>query len=385
MQIIVDKLDRTWGLSLQIGLVSGWLSGEGNGLSIITNHYNPQLFPSLKKYVTETDRPVTEIETHEPTLVGPYPATKWVQRSNLENYAVILAHLPWELYPKKKQRWLGRIPSYANTGGNVILRSLIRLMILPWRRAVRTLNRHRDRSAVTAAKQIYIYDDRMRKPVNDFYDRDPELISPVAPVGQGKNVDPENTIIAMGPLEPLQNVKRIIDAFYVFVNRLGTQRRQDWDGRNPMQMWQSGDFTLEIHGKGDGKKYLKDYAESQQLEDQIEFGDWMQIENYDSLLESALAVIDVPLAGDASPLVYHAISLGVPAVHCRHHKGLDTLLSDSELSHKTSSTNADEIASCLLDAVRIPTSSRQPNESLKKALEVESSAQYFLEQFEDEL
>jgi glycosyltransferase involved in cell wall biosynthesis len=237
---------------------------------------------------------------------------------------------------------------------------------------MRFWNRSRDQSTVQSADNVLIYDDRLRKPVQDIYDVEPELISPVAAIGQGKTTDPDNKILAVGPYEPLQNIKRIIDAFYLFVNRLGTQRRDDWDGRNPMQMWQSGDFKLNLHGAGDGKSYLKDYAESQQLEDQIEFPDWIVPENLERELESALAVIDVPLGGDASTVAYHAIAMGVPTVHTRHHQGIDTLIENSDLSLKTKSTDDNHIARNLLNAVRVPTSSRQPVESLRNALDVES-------------
>lgn len=375
MQFLVDRLDRSWGFPLQVGLLAGWLAGEDSATTVHTTDYDADCFPSLESVVTESSSPGSTLDPSEPTLVGPYPATTWAASASPDRYSVVLPHLPWDLYPSKRKHWLGGVPSYAEGGGGLFLRALSAPFTYPWRKTRTTWNRRRDRAGVTGAETVYIYDDRLRKPVKDFYDVEPELINPVAAVGPGKSTDPESTIVASGPYEPLHNFKRIIDAFYLFVNRLGTQRRQDWDGRNPTQLWTSGDFTLKLHGRGSGGEYLREYAESQQLGDQVEFEDWIPTEDYDAELSSSLAIVEVPLAGDASSLVYHGLSLGVPAVHTRHHRGLDTLLEGSELSHKTSSTNADEIATKLLRAVQIPTSQRQPIEDLKKALSVESGAE----------
>lgn len=375
MQFLVERLDRSWGFSLQVGLLAGWLAGEDSTTRIHTTSYDRECFPSLEASVTETSSPGSSLGNSEPTLVGPYPATNRAAGTSLETYSVVLPDLPWDLYPKKRKRWLGEPPSYSEGGGGLFLRALSAPFRYPWRKTSTAWKRRRDRAGVTGAETVYIYDDRLRKPVKDFYDVEPELINPVAAVGPGKSTDPESTIIASGPYEPLHNFKRIIDAFYLFVNRLGTQRRQDWDGRTPTQLWTSGDFTLKLHGRGSGEEYLREYAESQQLGDQVEFEGWIHTEDYDAEVSSSLAIVEVPLAGDASSLVYHGLSLGVPAVHTRHHRGLDTLLEGSNLSHKTSSTNADEIATKLLGAVQTPTSHRQPIDDLKKALSVESGAE----------
>lgn len=377
MQFLVDRLDRPWGLSFQVSLLSNWLAGELEELSIHTEHYNPDYFPSIQSLVVESDNPWKNLDKETPTIVGPYPATNWARKAKLKNYSVILSSLPWTIYPSKRKRWLGQIPAYSQNNSSLVARGISNAIAAPWRKLRRSWNRSGDRKAVQNAENVFVYDDRMLKPTKDFYEIEPQLINPVAPVGQGKSSDPDNEILAVGPYDSLQNIKRIIDAFYLFVNRLGTQRREDWDGRNPMQMWQSGDFTLKLHGDGDGEEYLKDYAESQQLDDQIEFSDWIPREEYNKKLQSAITVIDVPLAGDASPLVYLGIALGVPAVHTRHHKGLDTFLEDSSLSYKTKSTSSDQMANQILNAVRTPTSKRKPNKALKKALAVKAGAKNF--------
>ncbi|MFB6345195.1 MAG: hypothetical protein ABEK50_05395 [bacterium] len=376
MQIVVDHLTRPWGLDLQVGLTAGWLSSRNEAVSVYATDYDETFFPAIENHVTVSSSPGSKLDPSAPTLCGPYPANYWPYQAGVNNYSVLMPYIPWDLYPRKKRNWLGRLPAYLSEDRKLILESLLELCYYPWYTIRKTYQRLLDRNAVEGAKDIFIYDDRLRKPVQDVYGREPTLISPVAAIGSGKTSDPDQKIVAMGPYEPLQNVKRLIDAFYLFVNLLGTQRREDWDGRNPMQMWQPGNFTLEIFGRGDGKSYLEEYAESQQLGEQIEFNDWVPSEDYDSTIGSALAVIDIPLAGDASTLVYHALAMGVPAVHTRHHRGIDTFLEDSPLSIKTSSTDTTQIAQGILEAAKVPSSQRIPNDDLKKAMDVESGAKH---------
>lgn len=380
MQFAVNHLKRPWGLDLQVGLLGGWMQNESEDVSIHTPNYNRSYFPNLEPIVEETDNLAGSLRSDEPTLAGPYPAAVQPSKAGVSNYSILMSHIPWDLYPRKKNEWLGRLPVYVSKNRQLFIRSLMELLLYPWVKTRVAYRRFRDQRAVANAKEIYVYDDRLRKPVRDIYDRDPTLISPVAAIGGSKTSDPDQKIIAMGPHDPIQNTKRIIDAFYLFVNRLGTQRRDDWDGRNPMQMWRSGDFVLKLHGRGDGKDYLRDYAESQQLEDQIEFKDWTAGEDYETEIGSALAVLDVPLGGDASTLVYHALAMGVPAVHTRYHRGLDTFIEDSTLSFKTSSTDTTAIAKGLLNAATVPSSERVPNENLKKALDLESGARHLKDQ-----
>lgn len=380
MQIAVNHLDRPWGLDLQVGLLGGWLGSQSKNFRIHTRRFEEAHYSSLDDTVSVSSRPWSHLEVDEPTLAGPFPACCWPHRAGVKNYSLLMPDLPWDLYPKKKQKWLGRLPVYVKNNRSLLLRSLFRAMVYPWVKTRSLYRRYRDQRALANANNVFIYDDRLRKPVQDLYDRDPTLISPVAAIGGGKSTDPDQKILAVGPLDPQQNVKQLIDAFYLFVNRLGTRRREDWDGRNPMQMWQSGDFKLEIHGTGSGEEYLKDYASSQQLEDQVNFKDWIPREDYDSAIESSLAVVDIPLGGDVSTLVYHALAMGVPAIHTRHHRGIDTFLEDSDLSFKTSSTDTAEIAEALLAAAKVPSSKRVPNSTLKKALDVESGAKHLLEE-----
>lgn len=380
MQFVVNQLNRPWGLNLQIGLLGGWISGRDGTVSIHTTSLNKDYFPTVASSVVVSSNPSTTIDADQPTLTGPYPAVRWTHRAGVDNYSILMSHIPWNLYPKKKNQWLGRLPVYVSNNSQLLWRSIMELLLLPWHKTRLAYRRFQDQRSVQAAREIYIYDDRLRKPVRDVYDRDPTLISPVAAIGGAKTSDPDKKIVAMGPHDPIQNTKRIIDAFYLFVNRLGTQRREDWDGRNPMQMWQAGDFVLELHGTGDGEDYLREYADSQQLEDQVTFEEWVPSEDYESVIGDAMAVVDVPLAGDASTLVYHALAMGVPAVHTRYHRGLDTFIEDSSLSFKTSSTDTTAIGKSLLDAVKVPSSERMPNKSLKKALEVESGAEHLTEE-----
>jgi glycosyltransferase involved in cell wall biosynthesis len=378
MQLLVDRLDRPWGYSLQVGLLTGWMTGEDFPLSVHTASFESSFFPSIEKNVTQNPDPSASLDADEPALVGPYPATSWAEEAGLEQYSVIVPDLPWSLYPGERRRWLGEVSSYSS-GENTFVNGLASTVTYPWQKMKDSWNRRTDRSAVQNADSVYIYDDRLRKPVRQVYEVEPELISPVAAVGPGKSTDPDNQVLCVGPYEATRNLKRILDAFYLFVNRLGTQRRDDWDGRNPNQLWHSGDFTLKLCGEGAGESFLRDYAESQQLEDQVEFTNWVPNEEYHTALSSSLAVLDVPLAGGGSSVVYHGLSLGVPAVHTHFHRGLDSLLENSPLSHKTSSTNADEIANKLLRAVQTPTTERQPNDDLKQALSVESGARRFLD------
>ncbi len=377
MQLFVNRLDRAWGFPLQVGLLAGWLAKDDTLLSIHTQRYDHTVYPSLKEYVKVGPPSQNNIKREAPSLVGPYPCTSWARQSGLESFSVLLPYLPWEIYPSERNRWLGQISSYGYGGAWEFLKDAGGLFISPFRKVNNMWKRRADRGTVQSAKSVCIYDDRLRKPVRDIYDVEPELINPIAAVGQGRSYDPDNRIIAIGPYAPLQNYKRLIDAFYLFVNRLGTKRREDWNGRNPMQMWQSGDFTLRLHGEGEGEEFLRDYTESQQLEGQVEFMGWIPPEDIDAQLRSALAVVDVPLAGDASATTYHAMSLGVPAVHTRHHRGLDSLVEDNQLSHRTKSTDSNLIANSLLDAVKTPTSERQPIDALKKTLEVESAVRFF--------
>lgn len=380
MQIMIDKLNRPWGLDRQVKLITAWLQNEDEPVTVNTGSYDQDNFPSIKRSVRVSKRPWKSVDPAEPALIGPYPATRWARKAKLTNFTVILPYLPWDLYPAKKQRWLGRLPTYTSANRGWFLRSVTSLITYPWRKTINYMNRRQDQAAVKSADQVFVYDNRLQKPVNDLYGVDPELINPMAAVGRGQSTDPDNTILAVGPYVPLQNTKRIIDAFYLFVNRLGTQRRENWDDQNPMQMWQPGNFTLHLCGDGPGETYLKEYASSQQLQDQVEFKSWIPPENYDRELKSSLVFVDVPLAGDASPLVYQALSLGVPAVHSRHHRGFETLLKNSSLSRKTNSTDVDHTANQLLDAARIPISLRKSNSNLKKALSVKSGVKFFLKE-----
>lgn len=377
MQLLLERLDRPWGLAHQFGLLAGWLSGEDYSLSVHTATFDSSWFPSIEGNVTQSTSPGETIEPNEPTLVGPYPATIWANQVDLDEYSVVIPDLPWSLYRGEQRRWLGELACYSS-GGSTFLNGLTSTVTYPWRKMKDSWKRKKDRAALRNANTVYIYDERLRKPVREVYEIEPELIAPVAAVGPGKSNEPDNQVLCVGPYEPTRNIKRIIDAFYLFVNRLGVQRRDDWDGRNQKQMWHTGDFTLKLHGDGPGEEFLRDYAESQQIGDRIEFADWIPTEQFHKALSSSLAILDVPLAGGGSSLVYHGLSLGVPAVHTHYHRGLDSLLEGSPLSLKTSSTDADEIANQLLRAVQIPTSERQPDDQLKQALSVESGARRFL-------
>jgi len=383
MQFLVERLDRPWGLAKQFGLLAGRLTGEDYSLSVHTASFEPSRFPSVEDNVIESTSPDKTVDPDEPALVGPYPATIWAGQAELEKYSVVVPDIPWSLYPGERRRWLGNLASYSS-GGSTIIGGLTSAVTYPWRRMKDSRKRSTDRSTVRNAGTIYIYDERLREPVREVYEVDPELIAPVAAVGPEKSNDPDNQVLCVGPYEPTRNVKRIIDAFYLFVNRLGVQRHDDWDGRNQKQLWHTGNFTLKLHGDGPGEDFLRDYAESQQIEDRVEFADWIPTEQYHKALTSSLAVLDVPLAGGGSSIVYHGLSLGVPAVHTHYHRGLDSLTEDSSLSLKTNSTDTDEIANQLLRAVRTPTSQRQPDDHLKEALSVESGARRFLQDFDNE-
>jgi len=159
MQLLVNRLDRPWGLAHQFGLLAGWLSGEDYSLSVHTASYESTWFPSVETTVKESDAPGETVEPSEPTLVGPYPATIWANQADLKEYSLVIPDLPWSLYPGERRRWLGELASYSS-GGNTFLDGITSTVTYPWRKMKDSWKRRRDRSAVEAAANYHGRDIR---------------------------------------------------------------------------------------------------------------------------------------------------------------------------------------------------------------------------------
>lgn len=379
MQIVVDRLDRPWGLAQQARWLGRWLADRGKSPRVVTRRMNEATSAEPIPWIEVSRRPWRRLDPSRPTLAGPYPAVGWAKRADVERYSLLLSHLPWGLYPSRQREWLGRLPVYYRNNRDLFWRSLRYLMTAPFRGVNRRWKRWRDQRAARDARRLFVLDDRLREPVDDLYGRSPESVRPIVPVGHEGVNDPEKYFLVLAPLEPVQNLRRIVDAFYLFVNRLGARHQPDWEEAHPLRMWKPGDVELHIYGEGSGEDYLRDYVRSQQLEDQVTVASWPEPGRLDSMIRSALAVLDIPLAGNASILPYQALASGVPAVYTQWHKELEAAIGDSRLAHRVGGTREDEIARGLLEASRVPTSERTPLQKLREVLSPESSVTRLVE------
>jgi len=223
-----------------------------------------------------------------------------------------------------------------------------------------------------------VYDQRLTEPVESIHDRSPELIPPILPEPRSHNQAPTGYYLAVAPLEPDRNLHNLIDALYLVLRRYGARFQADWDQENPFQSGALHDFQLQIVGQGGGLEYLQSYAESQNLGEQIEFTDWLAPEELERMIRSAIAVVDIPLTGDASVLPYQAMANGVPAIYSRSHPGIDSLVEHSSLARQIRPTDTDAAARYMLDAARVPVEERTPVTGLAEALDPGNNIQNFL-------
>ncbi len=379
MQVLLRQLTRPWGLEQQIGLLARWLRAEGEEVRVVTRRFNPTYFGSVEGDVVETPHPWKSVDPARPTLVGSYPATLWARKASLENYSVTLPYLPWGLYPRKQRDWVGRLPSYVNNRSDLITGSLKVIAGSPFRWVKRRWHRFNDGWTIRNARNVFVYDSRLVEPVEALYDRSPRLLPPMAASGRSASPEPGNKFLTIAPLEPAQNLHNLLDAFSIFVHRLGQRRRESWEG-DPSGPWEQGNITLTICGEGQGHSYLKSYAESQKISEAVEFKPWPSPEKREPILRSALGFVDLPLSGDASALAYHAMSMGVPAVYSRRHDALDSLLESQPLSLPVDRPRSDDaIAKALLRASQVPRSQRQTSPDLKEALSPDANVKPLME------
>ncbi len=369
MQIVVKRLDRPWGLARQAHLLARWWHQEDRQLRVVVGENPGEVPEGLADRVVVSARPWRSIDPDRPTLAGPHPAASWVHRAGVERYSLLMTHLPWGLYPSRQQRWLGRLPVYYRGNRELLWRALRYLMVYPVRRLRSAWNRRRDRRAVHGADRLLLLDERLRDPVEDLYGRSGEPVLPMVPVGHEGVRDPERYFLVATPLEPIHNLRRIIDAFYLFVNRLGVRHQPDWERAQPLRMWEPGDVELRVYGEGSGESYLRDYTRSQQLEDQVTVKPWPAPSELDRAVRRALAVVDLPLGGGGSILPYQALSEGVPAVYTQFHPRLESRLDEEPLAHRVGGTDTSGIGRAMLSASRVRTSRRTPIKALREQLE----------------
>lgn len=378
MQIVVERLDRPWGLARQAHLLARWWSHGDRELKVVVGD-GTDVPEDLEPSVVTASSPPRVIDPDRPTLAGPYPAASWVHRAGVQRYCLLLTHLPWGLYPSRQQRWLGRLPVYYRGNRDLLWRSLRHLMFLPVRRLRAAWNRRRDRRAVKEADRVFLLDGRLKDPVEDLYGREGELVLPIVPAGHEGVRDPNHYFLAAAPLEPIHNLRRIVDAFYLFVNRLGVRHRPDWEKAQPLRMWKPGDVQLRVYGRGSGKGYLRDYADAQQLGDRVTFEPWPAPSELDRVVRKALAVVDVPLGGGGSTLPYQALSEGVPAVYTQYHDRLEDALGENPLAHHVGGTDTAGIGEALLSASRVPASRRTPPDALREQLDPDAASRVLLD------
>ena len=371
MQILIDELVRPWGIEQQIGLLARWARSENKTVRILTGKSNLQIYGDIKKQIKISTTPWKDLEPDEPTLVGPYPATSWITKSSVRSYSVLLSEIPWGLHPKKQTQWLGAMPSYVHGSGDLIKESLKYLLASPLRWAKTRYNRWRHEQGLNRAETIYIFDNRLKNPVQEIYGQTTKLLTPSYPCGRSAP-RPQGYYLCVTPLEPARNLHAVIDAFYLLVRRYGARFQANWDLDSPFQSGDLHDFQLKIIGEGSGKSYLEQYAQSQQMSEKLEFIDWPPPEELQRYLEGAIGVIDVPLTGDASSLVYRAIAGGVPAVYSRSHPGLDSLITPGAMAKQVKPSNRDEIAKGLIEFAQISTDQRKPDATLKKGIDPEN-------------
>lgn len=377
MQILIHELVKPWGIEQQVGLLARISRDQNQPFTIYTQEWNENMFSDLEGLVHVDPRPWKFINPDEHTLVGPYPATKWINKISVKNYSVCLSHLPWGLHPREQTRWLGTMQTYVSGKGQLFKESLRYLAKSPVRWITGRYNRWRHRQGIDGAETLYAFDHRLEKPIQEIYGHSPELLIPSYPSGRTRP-QPQGYYLAISPLEPERNLHAVIDAFYLLVRRYGARFQANWESDVPFQSGDLHDFQLKIIGTGPGKSYLEDYARSQQLGEKTEFLGWPAPEQLQRYLEGAIGVIDVPLTGDASNVPYRALAEGIPAVYTRSHPGIDSLIGSSKMARQVKPSDRDAIARAMIEFAEIPPEQRKPNETLKKAIDPKNQREELL-------
>jgi glycosyltransferase involved in cell wall biosynthesis len=378
MQILIDRLSEPWGIQQQVGYLVRAMAMDDRDVRVLTRHFDSDTYRHISNHVEVHDSPWTVLDSQRRTIVGPYPATKWIDKSSIGDYSILLSELPWGFYPDKQREWLGSMPSYVTGQSQLMKESLKYIFNTPVRKTRRMYNRWRHNRAVKHADTVFIHDNRLADPIQAIHDRNPTLIPPVIPEPRENNQTPRSCFLAVSPLEPARNLHTVIDVFYLIVRRYGARFQANWDSDSPFQSGDLHDFKLKIVGEGPGKEYLEDYAETQQLEDKIEFEPWLSPEIMERTIHSSLGVIDVPLTGDASVVPYQALASGVPTVYSRSHPGLDSFLDGSNLAKQVKPTAKDVMARFLIDAAKIPPAQRTPVPQLAESITPENNFQTLL-------
>lgn len=375
MQILIDQLTKPWGIEQQVGYIARTRILNDKDVSIHTRQFDSEFYRDIQDVVHVHNRPWNHLDPGHKTLSGPYPATKWIDKSNVDRYSILLSEISWGFYPGLQEQWLGSMPSYVTGNTKLLKESLKFIANTPVRKTKRFYNRYRHNRAIKNADSVYIYDNRLADPVEEIHDREPELIPPIIPEPRTNNQTPRSYFLVVAPLVPDRNLHTVIDAFYLVVRRYGARFQANWDSDSPFRSGDLHDFQLKIVGEGSGKQYLKDYAESQQLGDKVEFEPWLPPEKLERTIHSSLAVIDIPLTGDASVIPYQSLASGVPTVYSRSHPGLDSLVESSNLAKQVKPSDKDGVAKFLIDAAKIPPAQRQPIPELIDSLSPESNVE----------
>jgi len=133
VQILIERLRHPWGIQQQVGYIARWLNVNNRSINIYTRELNTDYYGDIRPVVNVTDRPWSRLEKDVVTLIGPYPATYWVQKSRVESYSILLSDLPWGLYPNAQKEWLGTLPTYVSGNRRLIAKSIQYVVKAPWR------------------------------------------------------------------------------------------------------------------------------------------------------------------------------------------------------------------------------------------------------------
>lgn len=384
MQILVSRLERPWGLELQLAWLVRWCQDRDQRVTLYTRSYDRARFPGIAESVEQSSSPARELDPDRPTLVAGYPATAWVDPNRLDRYLILLENVPWGLYPDQQQKWIGKITPFDESWSRLLLDGLKQLVFSP----VTAWQRRRRKSAhdrtLQQADSVVGFDNRMSRPLKEFHDVDLDVMPMWCPVGMGGGGEPRPCFVCIGPLELGQNLSTLLEAHYLFINRFGQQRQDvSLDEPQPLYgLWQRGTLTLKIFGEGEGEATLRNLAETYSIEDAVEFHPWPDPAELTEIIRDAVALVDVSRTSDASVLPYLAMANGVPSVYTHVHEALDSLVSGGPLAHPVPSGDPNRIGKGLMEASQVGLSERNPARELGQAMDPDSLLTELLERID---